>query len=110
MLIVFKSKASGDVMMFGEVALQLLNVMGKGRSEQGIITVEQMPDTIARLKRAMAENKVQQASNPDADDSAHEPARASDRSASVSLAVRAVPLLELLERSHKAKVPVLWGR
>ena len=39
MLITFKSKASGDVIMFGDVAKRLMEVMGKSPDNQGIVTV-----------------------------------------------------------------------
>lgn len=107
MLIVFKSKASGDVMMFGDVALQLLDTMGKGREKQGIVTVEQMPDAIRRLKQMAAQSKA----GPDEihDKTNDEPTDSGDQRRVVSLAVRAVPLIELLERSLKARTPVTWG-
>lgn len=106
MLIVFKSKASGDVIMFGDVALQLLDVIGKGRDKQGIITVEQLPDAIHRLEQAAADSKAKTTAPREP-----EPERApdGDRSTTVSLALRVVPLIELLERSHRAKTPVTWG-
>lgn len=103
MLIVFKSKASGDVMMFGDVALQLLDLMGKGRDRQGIVTVEQLPEAIRRLRRMASE------SNTGPDKSDDEPDEHGDQRRFVSLAVRAVPLIELLERSLKAETPVTWG-
>ena len=52
MLIVFKSQASGDVMMFEKNARELLAIIGKDRdSGQGVVTVEQLPDAIERLRR-----------------------------------------------------------
>ncbi len=46
MLIVFKSKAAGDVMMFGDVAMTLMEIMGKAPGEKGIVTVEQLPAAV----------------------------------------------------------------
>ena len=59
MLIIFKSKAAGDVMMFGDVAMTLMKIMGKAATERGIVTVEQLPDAIARLKAAVAQDKAE---------------------------------------------------
>lgn len=106
MLIVFKSKAAGDVMMFGDVAERMLALAGKPFERQGIFTVEQLPDAIARLKIAMQESKAEPAH---ADEPDHERTPAGDRRPFVSLAVRAVPLIELFERSLKAGEPVTWG-
>lgn len=108
MLIVFKSKAAGDVMMFGDVAMTLMEIMGKAATEKGIVTVEQMPDAIARLKAAVAQDKT---ANPviDHDERQFEKTPEGGKREHVSLARRAVPLIELLEYSLKESVPVTWG-
>ena len=106
MLITFKSKAAGDVMMFGDVAKQLLHVMGKSQDSKGIITVEQIPDAIARLKRAAAETKAHTAGK---EESHVEKTAGGGERPYVSLALRAVPLIDLLEHARKAKEPVTWG-
>ena len=58
MLIIFKSKAAGDVMMFGDVAYAMMEIMGKSPAEKGIVTAEQLADAIARLKAAVAQDKA----------------------------------------------------
>lgn len=102
MIVTFKSKAAGDVIMFGESAHQLMKIMGKDPDSQGIITAEQLPAAIAALKGVIEESRRQ--SGPD-DEDADKPAIAQH----VSLAQRAVPLLELLEWAHKKNAPVMWG-
>jgi hypothetical protein len=108
MLIVFKSKAAGDVMMFGDVAMTLMEVMGKDPADKGIVTVEQLPDAIARLKAAVAQDKAE---HPviDHDERLFEKTPEGGKREVVSLARRAVPLIELLEYSLKEEVPVTWG-
>lgn len=108
MLIIFKSKAAGDVMMFGDVAHSLMKIMGKAVTDQGIVTVEQLPEAIARLKAAVAEDKT---ANPviDHDERQFEKTPEGGKREAVSLARRAVPLIELLEYSLQEKVPVTWG-
>ena len=107
MIVTFKSPAAGDVIMFGAAAHRLLQIMGKQPAEKGVVTVEQLPDAIARLRAAVAEDKTQQraqraaANTQDEDEKREQPA--------VSLAQRAVPLLELLEWSLKKHKPVTWG-
>lgn len=99
MLITFKSPASADVMMFGEVAEKMLEIIGKEPSGKGIITVENLPAAIARLKDAI-----------NADDPSRGQATQGANSAdSVSIAQRALPLVELFERSLMQEVPVVWG-
>lgn len=103
MIVTFKSKASGDVIMFGDAAHALMKIMGKDPDPQGIITPEQLPGAIAALKAVIDESHGQ--SNQHHDDDTDTPAIAKH----VSLAQRAVPLLELLEWSQKKSTPVVWG-
>lgn len=105
MIVTFKSPASGDVIMFGDVAKRMMEIMGKDPDGKGIITVEQLPDAIARLRAAIAADKAQRAGGSDEEDVAGR----SGLQAPVSLAQRAVPLLELLEWSLKKNKPVVWG-
>lgn len=92
--------------MFGDVAEQMLTIMGKRNEKQGVITVEQIPDAIAKLKRAIAGNKNEHAKIANADQDSKTVA---DKGQAVSLTQRAVPLVELLEYSLKAETPVMWN-
>lgn len=103
MIVIFKSKASGDVIMFGDAAHALMKIMGKDPDPKGIITPEQLPGAIAALKAAIDESRRQ--GGPNEDDEADKPAMAQH----VTLAQRAIPLLELLEWSLKKNTPVVWG-
>ena len=103
MIVTFKSKASGDVIMFGDAAHALMKIMGKDPDPKGIITPEQLPGAIAALKAAIEEDRKQPA--PNEEEEAEKPAMAR----TVTLAQRAVPLLELLEWSLKKNTPVMWG-
>lgn len=113
MIVTFQSPASGDVIMFGDVAQRMMKLMGKDATDKGIITVEQLPDAIARLKAAIEEDKQQRAGLQDDDLPQTEPDRSKGSAASsrpfVTLTQRAVPLLELLEWSLKKQKPVVWG-
>ncbi|MDP2132232.1 MAG: DUF1840 domain-containing protein [Sulfuritalea sp.] len=113
MIVTFQSPASGDVIMFGDVAQRMMKLMGKEPADKGIVTVEQLPDAIARLKAAIEEDKQQRAGLQDEDLPQTEPDRsrgsASGSRPFVTLTQRAVPLLELLEWSLKKQKPVVWG-
>ena len=66
-----------------------------------------MPGAIAAVKTAIEADKARlaaQAAEAEADEAEAKPA-----GGGVSFFQRAVPLLELLERSLKDKVPVTWG-
>lgn len=104
MLITFKSPASHDVVMFEKNAQELLGILGKDpKASMGVVTVEQFPEAIARLKAAIASEPesrecVESEDDPEAD---------SDEA--VSVVQRALPLIELLEISLAENVPVTWG-
>lgn len=105
MLVTFKSAASGDLIMFEKNGKEILALLGKDPEEaRGIVTVDQLPAAIAALRSAIAVDKARQVSLP-ADE--NEPESEVDRK--VSLFQRAVPLLEMLERSLQGREPVTWG-
>lgn len=111
MIVTFQSAAAGDVIMFGDVAQRMMQIMGKEPSAKGIVTVEQLADAIARLRAAVAEDKARLAMVAAAERPQNEPSPEGKNGERpfVSLAQRAVPLLELLEWALKKQKPVTWG-
>lgn len=109
MIITFRSKAAGDVIMFADVAERLMALMGKDKTAQGIVTVEQLPTAIAGLRQAIADDKARHAGRDDDDLPASEATPGGGKRPYVSLAQRAAPLLELLEWAQKKAKPVTWG-
>ena len=105
MLITFKSRAAGDVLMLGDVGKAMLRILGKDENaRQGIVTVEQLPAAIAGLEAAFAASRAQPAIEPDEDDEDAPRGMA----APVSLAQRIVPLLALLKFAARDQQPVIW--
>jgi hypothetical protein len=106
MLVTFTSGVCADVMMFGEVAKQMMEIIGKELTPRGVITVEQLPQAIARLREAVAEDhKLRQGAQPPRADEEND----EERRERVSITQRALPLIELLECSLREEKPVLWG-
>lgn len=104
MLITFKSPANHDVVMFEKNALELLTILGKDANASiGVVTIEQLPEAIARLKAALASEPENHANVVLEDDAE------ADSDEVVSIGQRALPLMELLEFSLEEKVPVTWG-
>lgn len=107
MLVTFTSSTSGQIMTFAPVARQLLEIIGKECSAQGVITVEQLPEAIQRLRAATVDARQHppaiSASPPDADDDE------TAENTRVGLAQRAYPLIELLEWTRKEEGFVLWN-
>lgn len=103
MLISFKSSGAGDVMMFGEVASRMLEVMGKdATAKRGVITVEQLPAAIEKLRAAATADKAQPVAVADDQN------ETTDATAKVSFAQRAVPLIDLLSSALRDDEPVIW--
>jgi hypothetical protein len=108
-MITFRSSAAGDVMMFDDVGRHMIEIMGKEPADRGIVTVEQLPDAVGRLKQAIAADRARQSGEREESRPQTEAAADGSQRAYVSIAQRAVPLLELLEYSLKDEEPVLWG-
>ncbi len=109
MIVTFKSQATADVIMFGDVAKRMLSIMGKDFTDKGIITVEQIPAAIARLRDAIADDKRQRAGLTEEDMPLQETDEGGGKRPFVNLVQRAVPLVEMLEWSLKEGKPVVWG-
>ncbi|MBL8443332.1 MAG: DUF1840 domain-containing protein [Zoogloeaceae bacterium] len=110
MLITFKSDAAADVIMLGDPAKKLIEIMGKDPEDaKGIVTVVQLPETIARLKAAIDEDKARRANTTLEEEEAAAEQGKTGMAAPVGLAQRAWPLLDMLEYSQKEGVPVVWG-
>lgn len=106
-MIVFRSDAAADVMMFDDVAKRMMEIMGKAQAERGIVTVEQLPEAIARLRAAIAEDRARHAGDHDQPETEEVPG--GGKRGYVGLAQRTAPLVEFLEYSLKAEKPVTWG-
>jgi myo-inositol-hexaphosphate 3-phosphohydrolase len=85
MLVTFTTNAYANITMFGDVAITILKMM------------EEVPAALNRLSAAIDANK---SSPPVADKNADEPA--------VSMAHRAMPLINLLAAAAKADSDVMW--
>jgi hypothetical protein len=106
-MIVFRSDAAADIMMFDDVAKRMMEIMGREFSTRGIITVEQLPEAIASLREAIAADRTAHAGEYDRPEL--EEAPGGKKRAYVGLAPRAVPLAEMFEYSLAAEKPVMWG-
>ena len=101
MLVIFKTKAFGDITMFGDVAVRLLKLMGHSGTVPSAFKPEDIPAALQRLKKAVAEDDASTAGQGkgDTQDDDDEP---------VSLRNRALPLIQLLEAAEKEQEYVMW--
>lgn len=102
MLVTFTTKAYADITMFGDVALALLKMMGHSGTVPGAILAEDVPAALDRLKRGIEAAKLADTAKgtPQPADDTDEPP--------VSLAHRALPLIELLTAAATRKSDVMW--
>jgi len=108
MLITFKSDADGDVIMFGAVGRLMLKAMGKDPNEEhGIITVAQLADAIAGLRKAIEHDKSEHDPAKDFDVVEIPPGQAHPEPV-IHFSQRAVPLLNMLQHSARDGVAVIW--
>jgi hypothetical protein len=105
MVVTFRSKAAGEVIMLGEHAKMVLELAGKALGDtlpaRGVFTPEQLPAAIAGIERAVSREKDP---NFDEDD----PEEAAMARQYVGLGQRAFPLLDLLRRANAKGVNVTW--
>jgi hypothetical protein len=99
MLIRFDSKA-GTITMFGDVAVELLRMMGQSGSIPGAILARDIPAALERLRSSASGTR----------DPAAEPKTDEDSEPKVGMRQRAFPLIELLERAAKQDADVIWDK
>ena len=104
MIYKFKSQAAADVIMLQINAEQMLAIIGKEPSAQGIVTVGQIPAAIAALEAAVAAHGASQST-----DNTAATAQADVVGDGVMLRQRAAPFIELLRSSAGAGKDVVWG-
>jgi Domain of unknown function (DUF1840) len=105
MLYKFKSDAGGDVIMLEETGRQILVWMDKSSDAKGILLPDQMQGAKEAIEAGLArEEQIQKELAQ-----AQEDAPVSKAGERVSLRARAWPLVTLIEKSQKAKVPITWG-
>jgi hypothetical protein len=97
MLVTFTTDAYADITMFGDVALAMLKMMGHSATVPGAILAADVPAALSQLSAAINADTTPP---PVADKDADEPV--------VSMAHRALPLIDLLAAAAKAKSDVMW--
>ena len=134
MLVIFKSKAGGDIIMFEENAKQILDLLGKD-VEKGIITAEQTSDAIVKLENEIERRKLMEAEEKaererikkeeqerkEKEESDEEKDKEKDKDSierqkeairpepPVSFSARTYPFMQLLKAANKKKKDISWG-
>jgi cyclopropane-fatty-acyl-phospholipid synthase len=104
MIYKFKSQASADVIMRQPNGDQMLTIVGKEPSAQGVITVAQIPAAIVALEAAIVIHEAAQAKRR------NNPGLVVEvEGDSIMLRQRAAPFIDLLRTSAQAGKDVVWG-
>ena len=101
MLVTFSNRLSGDITMFGDIAVQLLKLMGHSGTVPSALSAEDVPAALAKLQNAIDDIEPL----PESDLLQNE----EEQGATVSLAHRAMPLIEMLQTSARDKSYLMWA-
>lgn len=100
MLVTFSTDSYPNITLFGADALVMLRMMGHSATVPGSFRAEDVPNALALLKSSIAASKELPPTGNARDED--EPG--------VSIAHRALPLIELLTAAVKANEYVMWDK
>lgn len=106
MLVRFSSTKTEPLIMYGDIAVQLIKMMGASGSVPGAITAEDIPAAVRRLRQqlqAHAEVQPSPVQREDQDDDEN-----NEKKVVIGLATRAMPLIDLLERAAAGNAALMW--
>lgn len=106
MIVTFKTKAYSNITLFGDVAVQLLKMMGQTGNVPGAIKDEDVTEALGALKKAL--DQLPESHSDNSDNWDEEEREEEQPVPTVSLEQRAKPLLELLEKAASQKDYVSW--
>lgn len=110
MLVTFKCKACGNVMMFGDVAKQMLRMMGHSENVPGAIEPEDIAEALEKLTQATAQIHKDEQQSELTESAVNEDIDVDDLDVEtvVSIYTRATPLIDLLKTAEKEGCYVMW--
>jgi hypothetical protein len=106
MPVTFRTKSYPDVTLFSDVARDLIRAMGHSGTVPSAIMAEDIPQALDRLKAAVAAHQTAEAEPDESADDWGDDNEPDQRA--VSLAHRALPLIELLESAARDRNYVMW--
>ena len=107
MLVRFHSKTSAGVLMFGDIAVALLRLMGMSGSVPGAVLARDIPAALHRLRQAVDSPEGERVLEPSGPDKHVDQADRPD-APRVRLRTRAFPLVQMLEAAAAADCDVIW--
>lgn len=95
MLVTFSTKAYADIIMLGDVAKSMLDIMGHSGAVPGALQSQDLATALSKLQTAVASSEQ---AEQDPEDGEFKP----------GLAQRALPLINLLKAAIAADADVMW--
>lgn len=86
--------------MLKDLAQRIFDVLGKPLEDRGILLVEQLPELISKLEKAIESDVILRKTTTEDENNP----KLLDR-----LGQRAYPFLQLLQSAQKHQDPVIWG-
>lgn len=99
MLVTFTTEAYADITMFGDVAKQMLTMMGNSGNIPGALLADDIPAALDNLEKAVQNQLIED-----------QPDNSDDDEPKVSLSARALPLIELLKSAAEQGKDVIWDK
>ncbi|GGX09233.1 DUF1840 domain-containing protein [Undibacterium macrobrachii] len=111
MLIIFKSKAAAEVIMYKEHIASVLEMLNKN-VDRGVITAAESENAIQQIEQLIEADKqqrLQQEKMQLEDEEDLDEIEKRKKRDFVSLSARLYPILEMLKAANKKQTDVLWG-
>jgi len=103
MLYKFQCKKAADVLMLQDLAQRIFEILDKPLEAKGVFLVEQLPQAIARLEAAIAQDEaLRKAATQD-------PEQAQQMKKIDRLGQRAFPFMQLLKEALSKNEMIIWG-
>lgn len=103
MLYKFQCKKAADVLMLQDLAQRIFEILDKPLEAKGVFLVEQLPQAIAKLEAAIAQDEaLRKAATQD-------PEQAQQMKKIDRLGQRAFPFMQLLKEALSKKEMIIWG-
>ena len=97
MFITFTTDAYENISYFNDVGRRLITLMGHSDSVPGALKSGELSEALSRLQQSLSSEKAFAGANSD-----------DDGDAEISLAKRAIPLINMLQAAIKKECNVLW--
>ncbi|GAB3521082.1 DUF1840 domain-containing protein [Photobacterium alginatilyticum] len=111
MLVTFSCKVSGNVVMFGDVAKQMLRMMGQCENIPGAIDAEHISVALSNLEQAAGrihQLELDSREHGELQEQEVDACDEQDVEPVISLNTRALPLIDMLKAAEKEQCYIMW--